>query len=146
MRAPSGSGIPVDDPIAGLTRQPTFGVEARGDTMTWWMMKRSLFASIVFGASVGLVSAEDAKVSVEMIGIGSMSCAHWRSTEEHLLEGTVWIHGFWTGLNYVAAASDQTQPKISMSSIVAEVEKACARKASQTLASAVWTTYLGAKR
>jgi hypothetical protein len=82
--------------------------------MTWWMMKRSLFASIVFGASVGLVSAEDAKVSVEMIGIGSMSCAHWRSTEEHLLE--------------------------------AEVEKACARKASQTLASAVWTTYLGAKR
>jgi len=146
MRAPSGSGIPVDDPIAGLTRRPTFGVEARGDTMTWWMMKRSLFASIVFGASVGLVSAEDAKVSVEMIGIGSMSCAHWRSTEEHLLEGTVWIHGFWTGLNYVAAASDQTQPKISMSSIVAEVEKACARKASQTLASAVWTTYLGAKR
>ena len=114
--------------------------------MTWWMMKRSLFASIVFGASVGLVSAEDAKVSVEMIGIGSMSCAHWRSTEEHLLEGTVWIHGFWTGLNYVAAASDQTQPKISMSSIVAEVEKACARKASQTLASAVWTTYLGATR
>ena len=114
--------------------------------MTWWMMKRSLFASIAFGASVCLVSAEDAKISVEMIGIGNMSCAHWRSTEEHLLEGTVWIHGFWTGLNYVAAASDQTQPKISMSSIVAEVEKACARKASQTLASAVWTTYLGAKR
>jgi hypothetical protein len=91
--------------------------------MTWWMMKRSLFASIVFGASVCLVSAQDAKVSVDMIGIGSMSCAHWRSTEEHLLEGTVWTHGFWTGLNYVAAASGQTQPKISMSSIVAEVEK-----------------------
>ena len=114
--------------------------------MTWWMMKRSLFASIVFGASVGLVSAEDAKVSVDMIGIGSLSCAHWRSTEEHHLEGAVWTHGFWTGLNYVAAASGQTQPKISMSSIVAEVEKACARKASQTLASAVRTTYLGAKR
>jgi hypothetical protein len=29
---------------------------------------------------------------------------------------------------------------------VTEVEKACARKTSQTLASAVWTTYLGAKR
>ena len=114
--------------------------------MTRWMMKRSLFASIVFSASVCAASAEDAKVSVEMIGIGSMSCAHWRSTEEHLLEGTVWTHGFWTGLNYVAAASGQTQPKISMSSIVAEVEKACARKTSQTLASAVWTTYLGAKR
>jgi hypothetical protein len=113
--------------------------------MIWCMIKRSLFASIVFGAPVCLASAQDAKVSVDLIGIGSMSCAHWRSTEEHLLEGTVWIHGFWTGL-YVAAASGQTQPIISMTSIVAEVEKACARKASQTLASAVWTAYLGARR
>ncbi len=114
--------------------------------MTWWMMKRSLLASIVFGTSVCLVSAEDATVSVEMLGIGSMSCAHWRSTEAHRLEGTVWTHGFWTGLNYVAAASGQTQPKISLSAMVSEVEKACARKTSQTLASAVWTTYLGATR
>ena len=114
--------------------------------MTWWMIKLSLFASIIVGASVCVAIAQDDKVSVDMIGVGSMSCTHWRSTKERVLEGTVWIHGFWTGLNYVAAASDQTQPKISMSSIVAEVEKACARKASQTLASAVWTTYLGAKR
>jgi len=114
--------------------------------MTWWMIKPSLFASIVFGASICAASAQDAKVSVEMVGVGSMSCAHWRSTDEHQLEGTVWIHGFWTGLNYVAAASGQTQPRISVSSIVAEVEKACARKTSQTLASAAWTTYLGAKR
>ena len=114
--------------------------------MTWWTIKRSLFASIIFGASVCAASAQDAKVSVEMLGIGSLSCAHWRSTEERRLEGTVWIHGFWTGLNYVAAASGQTQPKISVPSVVAEVEKACARKTSQTLASAVWTTYLGATR
>ena len=114
--------------------------------MTWWMIKPSLFASIIFGAPVCLASAQDAKVSIDMVGIGSMSCAHWRSTDEHQLEGTVWIHGFWTGLNYVAAASGQTQPRISVSSIVAEVEKACARKTSQTLASAAWTTYLGAKR
>jgi hypothetical protein len=74
----------------------------------------------------------DAKVSVDMIGIGSMSCAHWRRRKSINWRGPVWTHGFWTGLNYVAAASGQTQPKISMSSIVAEVEKACARKASQT--------------
>ena len=114
--------------------------------MIWCMIKRSLFASIIFGATICLSSAQDAQVSVDMIGIGSMSCAHWRTTNTHLLEGTVWIHGFWTGLNYVAAASGQTQPTISMSAIVAEVEKACARKTSQTLASAVWTTYLGASR
>jgi hypothetical protein len=109
-------------------------------------IKRYLFASIVFGAPICLASAQDAKISVDMIGIGSMSCAHWRSTKEHLLEGTVWIHGFWTGLNYVAAASGQTQKSISSSSLVAEVERTCTRQTSQTLASAVWTTYLGATR
>jgi hypothetical protein len=60
--------------------------------------------------------------------------------------GTVWIYGFWTGLNYVAAASDQAQAQIDMGAIVAEVEKTCTQQASQTLASAVWTTYLGVKR
>jgi hypothetical protein len=114
--------------------------------MIWFLIKRSLFASIIIGSPVCLASAQDAKVSVDMVGIGSMSCAHWRATNEHLLEGTIWIHGFWTGLNYVAAASGQRQPRFAESSIVAEVEKACARKTSQTLASAVWTAYLGATR
>jgi hypothetical protein len=61
------------------------------------MIKRVLFAVLVFAALVSLASAQDSNVSVDMIGIGSMSCAHWRSTKEHLLEGTVWIYGFWTG-------------------------------------------------
>jgi hypothetical protein len=103
------------------------------------MIKRLLLAAIVFAAPVYLVSAQDAKVSVDVIGIGGMSCAHWRSTKDHLLEGTVWIYGFWTGLNYVAAASDQPPAKINIPAIVVEVEKTCAQQTSQTLASAVWT-------
>jgi hypothetical protein len=110
------------------------------------MIKRVLFAVLVFAALVSLASAQDSNVSVDMIGIGSMSCAHWRSTKEHLLEGTVWIYGFWTGLNYVAAASDQAQSKIDAAAIMAEVEKTCTQQMSQTLASAVWTTYIGSKR
>jgi hypothetical protein len=110
------------------------------------MIKRALFAALVFAAPACPVLTQDSKVSVDMIGIGGMSCAHWRSTQEHRLEGTIWIYGFWTGLNYVAAASDQTQAKINVAAIVTEVEKTCAQQASQTLASAVWTTYLGSKR
>jgi hypothetical protein len=101
---------------------------------------------IAAAAPVCLVSAQDAKVSVDMIGIGGISCAHWRSTQAHRLEGTIWIYGFWTGLNYVAAASDQTQAKIDVAEIVAQVEKTCAQQTSQTLGSAVWTTYLESKR
>jgi hypothetical protein len=106
------------------------------------MIKRALCAVVIFAAPVCPISAQDAKVRVDMMGIGAMSCTHWRSTQEHRVEGTVWIYGFWTGLNYVAAASDQTQAKIDVSAIVAEVEKTCALQPSQTLASAVWTTYL----
>src|SRR5258708_27158592 len=110
------------------------------------MMKRFLFAAIVSAVPVCLVSAQDTKVSVDMIGIGGMSCAHWRSTQARRLEGTIWIYGFWTGLNYVAAASDQAQAKIDVTAIVAQVEKTCAQQTSQTLASAAWTTYLESKR
>jgi hypothetical protein len=106
------------------------------------MIKRVLFAVLISSAPLWPVSAQDARVSVDMIGIGGMSCAHWQSTKEHLLEGTVWIYGFWTGLNYVAAASDQTQAKIDMAAIVGEVEKTCARQTLKTLGSAVWITYL----
>ena len=51
-----------------------------------------------------------------MMGIGSMSCAHWQSTQALRLEGTIWIYGFWTGLNYVAAASGQTETKVDIGS------------------------------
>ena len=81
-----------------------------------------------------------------MVGIGGMSCAHWRSTQEHRREGTIWIYGFWTGLNYVAAASDQIQAKIDAAAIANEVEKTCAHQMSQALASAAWTAYLESKR
>src|SRR5260221_10972026 len=106
--------------MGGLTRQRIFGDRVRG-ARNWRMIKRVLFAALVFAAPVCLVSAQRANVSVDMIGIGGMSCAHWRSTQKHQLEGTIWIYGFWTGLNYVAAASDQTQAKIGAAAIVVPV-------------------------
>jgi hypothetical protein len=110
------------------------------------LVRRVLFAALAVAAPACLGLAQDARIAVEMVGIGGMSCAHWRSTQEHRREGAIWIYGFWTGLNYVAAASDQTQAKIDVAAIVNEVEKTCAGQTSQTLASAAWTAYLGSKR
>jgi hypothetical protein len=106
------------------------------------MVKAALLAALVFVAAAHPALTQDTKVSVGMTGIGALSCAHWRSTKEHLSEGTIWIYGFWTGLNYVAAASEQTQSGTDTAEIVAEVKKTCARVPSQSLASAVWATYL----
>ena len=106
------------------------------------MVKAVLLAALVFAAPAHPALSQDTKASVGMTGIGGLSCAHWRSTKEHLSEGTVWIYGFWTGLNYVAAASGQAQSGTDTAEIVAEVKKTCAHVPSQTLATAVWSTYL----
>jgi hypothetical protein len=113
---------------------------------SWRMVKAVLLAALVFVAPAQPALTQDTKVSVGMTGIGALSCVHWRSTNEHLAEGTVWIYGFWTGLNYVAAASDQAQSGTDATQIVAEVKKTCALVPSQTLANAVWTTYLEANK
>ena len=125
------------------TRRRTFSDSKRP---VWRVIKRVLCSAQVLAASVSPISAQDTRISVDMMGIGSMSCAHWQSTQAHQLEGTAWIYGFWTGLNYVAAASDQAQAKIDVAAIVVEVKKTCAQQMSQTLASAVWTTYLASKK
>lgn len=109
---------------------------------SWRMVKAASLAALVYAIPVWPALTQDNKVSVGMTGIGSMSCAHWRSTKDHLSEGIVWIYGFWTGLNYAAAASEQAQSGTDTAAIVAEVKKTCAQLPSQPLASAVWTTYL----
>lgn len=108
----------------------------------WPMVKPVLLAALVCTAPVRLSSAQDAKVSVDLMGIGATSCAHWQSTPALRLEGTIWIYGFWTGLNYVAAASGQTETKVDTAAAMVEVKKTCAQRPSQVLASAVWTAYL----
>ena len=112
-----------------------------------WSMIKPILLALICAAPVRLSSALDAKVSVDkvsvdMMGIGGMSCAHWQSTQALRSEGTIWIYGFWTGLNYVAAASGQPESKADTAAVLAAVKKACAQRPSQVLASAVWTAYL----
>jgi hypothetical protein len=106
------------------------------------MLKRLLWLEVWAILLCWPVAAEEAKVAVQMKGIGSLSCAHWRSTRATRTEGTIWILGFWTGLNYVAAASQQTQADAGETEILTEVEKTCSQRPGQVLASAVWTAYL----
>ena len=100
---------------------------------SWPMVKPVLFTALVCAAPV-CSSAQEAKIAIDMMGIGGMSCAHWQPTQALRLEGTIWIYGFWTGLNYVAAASAQTETKVGTAAVVVEVKKTCAQRPSQVLA------------
>jgi hypothetical protein len=132
------STIPTTDVTVSESNEQT----AFAEQQSWPAVKPVLLAALVCAAPVCLSSAQDAKVSVDMMGIGGMSCAHWQSTQALRLEGTIWIYGFWTGLNYVAAASGQTETKVDTAAVMVEVKKTCAQHPSQVLASAVWTAYL----
>ena|ERR1700691_3244290 len=80
-------------------------------------------------------------VPVRITGMGRMSCAHWQSTSARLSEGGVWLYGFWTALNYVAATNKLVESKIDAEAIMAEVQKTCASRPSQDVATAAWKTW-----
>ena len=137
------STIPTTDAeAAALTVSESNQRTAFAKHQSWPMVKPVLFAALVCAAPVCRSSAQEAKIAIDMMGIGGMCCAHWQSTQALRLEGTIWIYGFWTGLNYVAAVSGQTETKVDTAAVVAEVKKTCAQRPSQVLASAVWTAYL----
>lgn len=104
------------------------------------------FFVLALGLLLSRADAEEARVSVQLNGIGALTCAHWRSTAASRAEGTVWIFGFWSGLNYVAAASDQAQATSNEKEILAEIVRICASDPSQALASAAWGAYLNLSR
>jgi hypothetical protein len=136
------SVIPTTDAEAAFTVVGSNQQTAFSKHQFWRILKLDLLAALACAVLICPSSARDDKVSVDMMGIGGMSCAHWQSTQALRLEGTIWIYGFWTGINYVAAASGQTETKVDTAAVVVEVKKTCAQRPSQVLASAVWTAYL----
>jgi hypothetical protein len=112
------------------------------------MLIRILFMILLSTATAaakpaGSATDSAAQLSVSLVGVGSKTCSDWLSSPSHKLEGAVWIYGFWSGLNYVAAASEQKQSRASSADIVNAVEKVCRRGPSQILASAAWSAYVG---
>jgi hypothetical protein len=104
------------------------------------MMKQAAVLLIVFVIATGAAPAQE--TSINLSGIGSRTCSYWLSSRAHRLEGTVWIYGFWSGLNYVAASSQQEQSKTNAADMIGTVEAACRGKPSQLLATAAWVAYV----
>jgi hypothetical protein len=80
---------------------------------------------------------------IMLAGIGGKSCSHWNSTPETKSEGEKWALGFWSGLNYVAAATkSQNQLVMDPEAMLIEIEKTCAKGNGGSLADAIWITFL----
>jgi hypothetical protein len=123
---------------AGILRRQR--INRRGLSGEKQMLKRILLTLVLSTTAPVTGRAED--ISVDLAGIGNKTCAHWLASPVHKSEGAVWIYGFWSGLNYVAAASEQDQSRATSAEMVAAVETACNRQPSRILASAAWSAYI----
>lgn len=95
--------------------------------------------TLFIAATTGAVSADQVMIA----GIGSKSCTYWTPTPTLKSEGEKWALGFWSALNYVAAVTkEQNQLIIDPNDMLAEIEKMCAQRPSQSLADSVWITFL----
>jgi hypothetical protein len=104
-----------------------------------WKFLSIFLATVVFARTTPAISADQVMIA----GIGSKSCTYWTSTPALKSEGEKWALGFWSGLNYVAAVTrDQNQLIIDPDKMLAEIEKMCAQRPSQSLADTVWVTFL----
>jgi hypothetical protein len=106
--------------------------------------KRTLLAAMIaltIGSSLRS-NAEGTRVRINISGLGAERCEILQSDQNRKREITLWIEGFSSGLNYVAAASDQKQSTADTDMMMAEVERVCRRKPSQILATAAWTAFL----
>jgi hypothetical protein len=106
--------------------------------------QRTLLAAIIaltIGLSLGS-NAEGTRVRINIFGLGAEPCDILQSAQNRKREITLWIEGFSSGLNYVAAASDQKQSTADTDMMMAEAERACRRKPSQILATAAGTAFL----
>jgi hypothetical protein len=88
-----------------------------------------------------LASAQNAGVKTHVSGIGTRSCAYWQSTPASINEGTAWIFGFWTGMNFGNSDNHFIGAQTDGPGIIAEVKKICNERPSNLLSFATIATY-----
>ncbi|MET4279484.1 MULTISPECIES: hypothetical protein [unclassified Bradyrhizobium] len=86
--------------------------------------------------------SESARVHVNIAGLGTERCDVMETGRASKDDVMKWVEGFWSGLNYVAAASGQKQSIVDTDLMLAELEKACRPRPSQILATAAWNAFL----
>jgi hypothetical protein len=133
-------------PISGQQERWLEGAEKTGDQMLMRILLVILLSTVTAKHTAAAAIESEDKLSVNLAGVGTKTCAYWLSSQQHKSEGVVWIYGFWSGLNYVAAASQQDQSKATSNATIAAVETVCKREPSRILAAVVWSAYIDLNR
>jgi hypothetical protein len=75
-------------------------------------------------------------------GIGLESCGHWLSSEQTIVEGVVWIEGYWTGINLMNRTDGLVGRTADVSGVVGKVREVCVAAPSLPLEEAASEAYV----
>lgn len=78
---------------------------------------------------------------VQIYGIGSETCASWKSDPSREREGDAWLLGYWSGLNRINSASGVVGENAGGEGIIAAVGRMCGRNPGATLGDATYGAY-----
>jgi hypothetical protein len=98
--------------------------------------------SAAFAALLIHVSDTNRSRDVEVFGIGSSTCANWRSSVAREREGEAWLLGYWSGLNRMNAITSVVGAKAEGFGIVKEVARVCEDNGTLTLEDATYEAYV----
>jgi hypothetical protein len=75
-------------------------------------------------------------------GIGLESCSHWLSSEQTIVEGVVWIEGYWTGINLMNRKNGLVGRTADVSGVIGKVRDVCTGEPSLPLEEAASEAYV----
>jgi hypothetical protein len=98
--------------------------------------------SAAFAALFLQISDTNRTPDVETFGIGSQTCAYWRSNVPREHEGEAWLLGYWSGFNRLNTNSGIVGSRAEGPGIIGEVAKVCASNTNLTLEDATFAAYV----
>jgi hypothetical protein len=96
---------------------------------------RALAAALIFLTMSSSAIADD--VEVRTFGIGRQSCASWLMDFQSEQEGSAWILGYWSGINYSDAMAGRRAVGESTDGpgVLGEMKKRCRERPAENMQS-----------
>src|ERR1700743_2961151 len=86
-----------------------------------------------------VAAPKDNDFNATILGVGRLSCATWKA--DYASQGTSWILGYWTGMNFMNAAHHEVGGSVGSVGILDAVTRYCAAKPSTVMIQAINTVY-----
>ncbi len=113
------------------------------------VMRSVLRVTLFLVLAVGPARADDPGTMIQIMGLGTVSCATWLQTPTNKTRGEQWVFGFFSGANEfsaIAGENGMVSESTDQPGLIAEVKKICDEEPSKLLIDAAATVYFSMRK